>query len=116
MSRRIDKINELIRQRVAEIISRRLSLKPGVFVTVTGVDTSPDIRYTRLSVSVLPENQSRYAIKTLENESFAIQKELNSALKTKFRPQLSFHLDKTHPQADKIDAVLKKIKEENEVA
>ena len=83
MSDRIPKINTLVKQYIGEIILRDLSLKPGVFVTVSKVDTSPDLRYTRVFVSIFPEKETDYAEKTLIKEVYHIQGKFNQKMKLK---------------------------------
>jgi len=70
MNARIERINELIKQHTNNIILKDLSLKDGVFITIAKVDTTPDLRYTRVFVSVFPEKEISYAMKTLEKEIF----------------------------------------------
>ena len=67
-SLRIVKINELLRQQLAEIMERDLSLKPGVFITIAKIDTSKDLRYTRMFISVFPEQETHYVSETLKKE------------------------------------------------
>lgn len=106
MSERITKINNLIKQHVAEILARELSLKPGIFLTVSKVDTSKDLRYTKAFISVFPYKESTYAMKTLSKEIYSIQGKLNKKLKIKPLPKLSFELDSTEEEADKIEKIL----------
>lgn len=106
MSQRIQKINALVHQRVSELISRELSMKPGVFITITKVDTSRDLRYTRVSVSVFPEKDIDYAMQALKNGKGAIQKALHQALNIKPLPRLTFVYDPTEASADKIEKIL----------
>lgn len=106
---RIPKVNELIRKYVSDIILRELSLKSGVFVTIAKVDTSPDLRYTRVFVSVFPENEFGYTMKTLEKEQSTIQKKLNKKLQMKPLPRLEFRSDFTESKADEIEKLLKEI-------
>ena len=54
MSERIQKINKLIKRHLGEIFLKELSLKPGLFLTVSKVDTTPDLRYTQVFISVFP--------------------------------------------------------------
>lgn len=109
MSERILKINELIRKHISEIISRDLSLKAGVFVTVAKVDTTPDLRYTRISVSIFPEKEIDYAIKTLQKELYQIQGKLNKKLVMRPLPKIEFRVDMTESKADEIEKLLKQI-------
>lgn len=106
---RLPKINELVRKYVNDIILRELSLKSGVFLTIAKVDTSPDVRYTRVFISVFPESEFSYALKTLEKERHNIQLLLNKKLRIKPFPRLEFRSDFTESEADKIEKLLKEL-------
>jgi ribosome-binding factor A len=110
MSNRILKINELIKKHISEIISRDLSLKPGIFITVAKVDTTPDLRYTRIFVSIFPEKEIDYTAKTLAKELYQIQGALNKKLVMKPLPKIEFKIDMTESKADEIEKLLKEIK------
>lgn len=109
MSDRIVKLNKLIKEHLGEIFQRELSIKPGVFLTIAKVDTSSDIRYTRVSISVFPYKESDYAMKTLSKEMYRIQGALNKKLKMRPLPRLEFILDSTEEEADKIEKILAEI-------
>jgi len=109
VSTRIDKINELIKHQVNDIILKDLSLKSGVFVTISKVDTTSDMRYARVFISIFPEREINYAAKTLNREIFRIQGELNKRLKTKILPKIEFRVDMTESKADKIEKLLKEL-------
>ncbi|HAT74219.1 MAG TPA: 30S ribosome-binding factor RbfA [Candidatus Moranbacteria bacterium] len=109
MNARIERINELIKQHTNNIILKDLSLKDGVFITIAKVDTTPDLRYTRVFVSVFPEKEISYAMKTLEKEVFQIQGKLNKKLHMRPLPKIEFRLDMTESQADKIEKILREI-------
>lgn len=106
---RIVKINDLIRTLLGEIMQRELSLKVGVFITIAKVDTTRDLRYTRMFVSVFPEQETRYVSETLKKELPRIQKALYQKLSMKPLPKLSFVIDKTAQKADEIEKILKDI-------
>jgi ribosome-binding factor A len=108
-SSRIQKINELIRNMIAEIISREVELTPGVFATVTKVDTSADLRYARVFVSVFPEKKFGQTIEFLNKKIYIIQGVLNKKLSMKPLPRIEFVADKTELEADKIEKLLKNI-------
>lgn len=109
MSLRIEKVNELIRSLIGEILTRELNLKPGVFITVSRVDTSSDLRYTRIFLSIFPEKDIEYVEKTLEKEIYKIQGELNKKLSMKPLPKIQFKIDMTEAKADIIEKLLKEI-------
>jgi len=109
MSDRIPKLNKLIKQHLAGIMQRNLSIKPGVFLTISKVDTTPDLRYARISVSVFPDSETNYAIKTLKKESYVLQGVLNKKLSMRPLPRLTFVADMTEAKADVIEKILKDI-------
>lgn len=109
MNNRIEKINELVKRYVGDIILKNLSLKEGIFITIAKVDTSPDLRYTRVFISIFPEKEISYTIKTLEKEIFQIQGKLNKKLHMRPLPKVEFRLDLTESKADKIEKILKEI-------
>lgn len=106
-SLRLVKVNELIKQLLGEIMERELSLKAGVFITIAKVDTSQDLRYTRMFISVFPEQETHYVSETLKKELSQIQKTLCSKLYMKPMPKLSFEIDTTAQEADKVEKILK---------
>ena len=109
MSSRLDRVNELIRTSVAEIISREIDLPPGVFATVTKVDTSADLRYARVFVSVYPEKKFGKTMEFLRKNIYFVQGLLNKKLHMKPLPRIEFIADKTEIEADKIEKILKEL-------
>lgn len=106
MTERITKLNKLIKKHLAEILARELSLKSGVFLSVAKVDTTADLRYTRVSISVFPYRDAEYALKTLNKEIYQIQGSLNKKLAMRPLPRIQFVLDSTEEEADKIEKIL----------
>jgi len=112
MSHRISKVNELIKQQIAEIISREVNFKPGIFLTVSRVDTSSDLRYTHIFISVFPEKEAHYVLETLKSETYSLQGKLNKKLFIKIIPRINFIIDETEVRADKVEKLLQKIKKD----
>lgn len=112
MSQRIEKINDLIRDHVSEMLAREVSWKAGMLVTVVKVDTSPDLRHTRVLVSVFPVEEKAFAVKTLEHELYRLQGALNQRLHMKPLPRLSFSVDETEANAQVVDDLLNQIAHE----
>lgn len=111
-SRRLLQINDLLREHLGEIISKDVSFKPGVLVTISRVRTSPDLRSSRVSVSVFPETETGYAMKTLGHESHRIEHTLHGLLHMKPLPRISFTPDSTAIRADEIEKILKSLEDE----
>lgn len=109
MSQRIIQINELVKHHINDILVKDLSLKEGVFITISKVDTTSDLRYTRVFVSIFPEKETRYALTTLKKEMYKIQGILNRKLHMKPLPKIEFRLDTTEIKADEIEKLLQEI-------
>ena len=95
MTERMRRVNEAVREVLSEAIP---SLKdPRIaFVTVTGVDTSPDLRNATIYVSVLGAKRKRIAtMKGLDSSKGLLQARLNAELHLKRTPQLAFEYDPT---------------------
>jgi len=112
MSLRTEKLNELIRDHLGEIFSRDLNFKPGIFITISKVDTTTNLRYTRVFVSIFPEKETNYVLISLKKEIYSIQGKLNKKLKMKIFPKIEFRLDESEIKADEIEKILKKIGDE----
>ncbi len=110
MSERIQKINSLVQQHVGEIISQELGLKPGIFVTISKVDTTSDLRYTRVFISIFPEKEINYVEKTLQKEMYRIQGALNRKLSMRPLPRIKFKTDMTESKADEIEKLIEQTK------
>lgn len=112
MPHRMEKINELIRDLLGDLLTRELALKPGIFLTIAKVDTTKDLRYTRVFLSVYPENEANYALETLRKEMFVLQGKLNKKLRIRPLPRVEFVFDKTEIEADRVEKILGKIHSE----
>lgn len=110
MSKRIIQINELLREHIGDIFVQTLSLKTGVLATITKVDTTPDLRRADVLVSVFPESEGDYVMKTLKQEKWKIQKALHARLYMKPLPKLAFLFDPTESKADEIEQILKSLR------
>jgi len=107
---RVDRVNELVKETLANIISEETDFPSGVFVTVVKVDTSRDLRYARVFLSVFPEKRFGEIFRLLEKRIYFLQGKLNKKLSMKPLPRIEFVVDKTEVEADKIEKLLKEIK------
>jgi ribosome-binding factor A len=95
MSERMRRVNEAVREVISEALGELKDPRIG-FVTVTGVETSPDLRHARVFVSVLGSEAKR--TKTLDGLTAAhgvLQARLARELRLKRTPQLAFEYDPT---------------------
>lgn len=104
---RMRRVNELIREVVGEAIAADLKDPRIGFVTVTAVDTSPDLRSARVYVSVLGDEEEReQTLKGLQSAHGFIQSKIGSELRMKRTPTLSFHYDDSPERGARISRLL----------
>jgi ribosome-binding factor A len=95
MSDRMRRVNEALREVLSEGIGTLKDPRIG-FVTVTGVETSRDLRHATVYVSVLGSKRKREAaIAGLQSSHGVLQTRLNRELRLKRTPQLTFQYDPT---------------------
>src|SRR5229473_7692514 len=93
MSDRMRRVNESVRQVLSEALPELKDPRIG-FVTVTGVETSADLRHARVFVSVLgSERKRRATLAGLEAAHGVLQARLGRELRMKRTPQLAFEYD-----------------------
>ena len=110
MGHRLLRINESIKEILSSVITAEGLKDPRVgFVTVTGVETSPDLRHAKVYVSVLGKQAERDAcMEALEHSRGYLQARLNAVSHMKRTPQLEFHYDATLDNALHIDELLRR--------
>ena len=89
-SNRIGRINEEIQKELASLI-RNLK-DPRVqetMISITHVQTTPDLRYAKVYVSFLQEDKAADALKGLQSASGYLRRELGSSLNLRYTPSCS---------------------------
>jgi ribosome-binding factor A len=89
------RVNQSVRRVLSEAVGELKDPRIG-FVTVTGVETSPDLRHARVYVSVFGTEESRRGtLAALEAAHGVLQSRLARELRMKRTPQLAFEYDPT---------------------
>jgi len=109
--KRSQRVGDLIREEVADIIMYRLKDPRIGFVTVTGVDLSADLKLAKVYVSILKEEERDLTLDILNSSKNFIRSLLTKRLKMKFIPAIEFRIDTSIEYGFKIDKLLKEIKE-----
>ena len=94
-SNRLARINEEIPRQISADI-RRLKdprVSGSGMVSVTRVDTTGDLRYAKIYVSVLDKSQEKDVLKGLKSAGGFLRRELGSALGLRYTPELIFEAD-----------------------
>ena len=95
MSRRMGRVNGLLREELSELILRELK-DPRVasFVTITEVDTAPDLDHARVYVSVMaPPEEQVDVMNGLRSAEGFLRASLKSRIQMRKIPTLTFELD-----------------------
>ena len=93
MTERLRRVNEAIRQVLSEAVGELKDPRIG-FVTITGVDASPDLRHARVFVSVLASPRKReQTLAGLAAAHGILQGRIARELRLKRTPQLAFEYD-----------------------
>jgi len=114
---RIGQINEVIQRELSEQI--RFLKDPRVsqgMISITRVDTTGDLRYARIYVSVLDKSQEKDVLKGLKSASGFLRRELGHAIQLRYTPELQFIGDDSIAHGAHILEVLRdptKVKPEN---
>ena len=114
--RRADRVAEAIREEVATFLTDRAK-DPRLIglVTVTGVDVTRDLRHAKVFVSVLgSEAEQRATFEGLASIAGHLRSYVGRSLRLRVAPQIVFQPDRSIAQAAHIDALLARIKEEEQ--
>ena len=91
---RINRINEEIQKELSSLFRTLKDPRvQGGMVTVTHVDTTSDLRWCRVFVSVLDKTQEQDVIKGLKSAAGYLRRELGAAVKLRYTPELQFVAD-----------------------
>jgi ribosome-binding factor A len=106
-SARMRRINEMLKEVVGAAITSDLNDPRIGFVTVTSVETSPDLRSARVFVSVLGSAEEREAtLAGLASSHGVIQARIAGETRMKRTPTLTFHYDETIEKGMRISKLL----------
>ncbi|HUG15209.1 MAG TPA: 30S ribosome-binding factor RbfA [Thermomicrobiales bacterium] len=108
--RRQERVGDLIRDEVSDIIRRDVNDPRLGFVTITRAELSPDLRYARLFVSVFADDAERkQTLEVLNRASSFIRRTLAPRLRMRSIPELSFRLDQSMEHAESVARILREL-------
>ncbi|PYV18166.1 MAG: 30S ribosome-binding factor RbfA [Acidobacteria bacterium] len=113
-SRRHLRVALQIQQEISLILSRDLKDRRIGFVTVTGVDLSPDLRHAKVFVSAMGrEETKRESLEALNHAAGWIRHELGQRIRMKFLPEIVFRTDTSLDYGERIDRLLDGIRDDS---
>ena len=110
MKERILKVNSLIQRELGKILYREVDFPKGLLVTITRVDTSPDLSQSKIYISTIPEENTEEVIAIIKKQIYFIQQKLNNKLNMRPMPRILFVKEKKTGEAGRVEELLEEIK------
>ena len=117
VSRRIERINHLLRQEIADLLTREIKddALSTPLISIIDVETSPDLRTAKVYFSVFgDEDVIKTAEAHLKRASGFLHNNLKERLDLRYTPHLEFVLDRSLARGDRIMRIMRTIEEERE--
>ncbi len=118
MSHRIERINNLIRQEISELLQRQVKdPRLGTFIAVTEVSTSPDLKFAKVFVSRISDQEEKEeTMQALEAAAGFLRKSLMKNLRLRRVPDVHFYWDDSIERADRLFRLLDQASAEDDGA
>ena len=110
MSKRIQRVNALIKQELNQILLKEIEFPPNVLVTITRVETSSNLMEGNVWISALPEEKLKRSLEILNKNIYILQQKLNQRLRMRPIPRIKFLEEKKTREAARVEEVLEKLK------
>jgi ribosome-binding factor A len=110
---RPDRVGEEIRAAIGEMLTRGELRDPRIgFITITGVKMSPDLRVAKVFYSMIGSDKQREDTQLgLDAAKGFVRREVTSRVKLRVSPEIYFAFDASVGEGDKIDRLLREVKE-----
>ena len=112
--KRSQRVRDLLREEIADIIFFKVKDPRIGFLTVTGVDVTDDLKIAIVYVSILKEEEKQSTLDILQAAKSFIRSELSKRLKMKFIPSIDFRLDTSIEYGNRIEQLLSEIRKKDE--
>ena len=104
---RIDRINEEIQRELASLIPMVKDPRVTGMISVMAVDTTTDLRYAKVFISILDKSDEQQVMRGLKSASGWLRRELGHRRQLRYTPELSFVLDESIDKGAHILAMLR---------
>ena len=113
MSVRANRVGEQMKKELGEIIGRKIKDPRIGFVTVTDVEVTGDLQQATIYISVLgDEEQKENTLKGLSKAKGFIRSEIGQRIRLRKTPEIIFEFDESIGYGNRIETLLKQIKED----
>ena len=108
-SNRIGRINEEIQRELANLIRTVKDPRVHGLVSITAVDTTSDLRYAKVYVSVLDRSDVNEVVRGLKSAGGYLRRELGTRLSLRYTPELMFQRDDSMAEGAHILELIEKL-------
>ena len=117
MSRRTERINEQLREEISTLLTRQIKdPRLNAVISITRVVSSRDLRSARVYISVMGNQETKQsALEGLRSAASFLRRELRNRINMKHTPFLSYQLDDSIDEADKLLRLMNKVKTDEPV-
>lgn len=115
-SRRLTRVSEAIREELAQLLVKDVKDPKLNWVTITGVEASPDLRHARVYFTASGTEDKGSLEDALKRAASFLQRALGNRLKLKYTPKLSFHVDESFEKGERIDQLIREVNKEADLA
>jgi ribosome-binding factor A len=105
-SHRMDRINEEVRRELSSIFMELKDPRIAKIISITGVNTTPDLRYCKVWVSVMEDNKRDGTLKGLNSSRAFIRREIGRRLNLRLTPEFTFEMDDSISRGAKISKII----------
>ena len=111
---RINRINEDIQRKLASLIRTVKDPRVHGLISITRADTTTDLRYCRVYVSVLDHSDVKEVVKGLKSAAGYLRRELGRVLTLRYTPELQFIEDDSIERGVRMVSMIDRVLEEDE--
>ena len=117
MSRRVNRINGLLREEISRLLSREIKdPRLSGLLTITQVRTSSDLRNAKVYLSVLGNDEANTtALQGIQSAATFLRKQLRERLRLKYVPFLTFEIDDSMETSDHIFRLMDQARQESDL-
>ncbi|MEK9130184.1 MAG: 30S ribosome-binding factor RbfA [Patescibacteria group bacterium] len=91
--KRVQQINETIRQELSQVILREVEFDLGTMVTIIRTSTDSELKNIKIFLRVFPENKERKSLNLLNKRKPFLQSLLKKKIILRYIPQIRFFID-----------------------
>ncbi len=116
MAHRIERINSQIQVEISQLLQREVrDPRLSSLISVTKVDTAPDMKQTRVYISFFgTEAERQETVKVLTAASGFFRRELSKSLNLRYTPEIIFIADNSIERGDRITQLINKVSSEHD--